>query len=122
MKRQIILLIVIAPTICSTFLGLIWGLTMPTSTHAKTAEASLLSLQGTPTVDLTVTALQKEQLTQEVTGLETDNTWYWIIWVKLSPSLTVLIGFVVGFGVFSVGYEIDETNRNDVKKICNSIE
>src|SRR5256885_12347449 len=97
MKRRIILLIVITPTICGTFLGLIWGLTMPTSTHAKTAEASLLSLQGTPTVDSTVTALQKEQLTQEVTGLETDNTWYWIIWIKLSPSLTVLIGFVVGF-------------------------
>ena len=97
MKHRIILLIVIAPTVCGALLGLMWCLTMPINANAKTAEASLLNVQGTPTVDPTVAALQKDQLIQEVTGLETDNAWYWVIWIKLSPSLTVLVGIVIGF-------------------------
>ncbi len=56
------------------------------------------AVQITPTVDLTVTALEKEQLNQQVNKLKTDNSWE--VWTFLAPFLTVLLGVLAGVGSF----------------------
>lgn len=65
--------------------------TMPVYTHWIVTP----SVQGTPTVDPTMTALQKEQLTAQIKQLENQSFW---AWTNISTFLTVLVG--LGVGIF----------------------
>jgi uncharacterized protein YjbI with pentapeptide repeats len=72
---------------------------IPVSVHATNApttlhRASLSSIQGTPTVDPTVTALQKEKLVHE-----TDWFWNYGVWLITSLAITLAL---FGTGIFAL--------------------
>src|SRR6266568_3359403 len=84
------------------FLLLIWISVSPAGAYERSSVSAhqeiTAAVQITPTVDLTVTALEKEQLNQQVNKLKTDNSWE--VWTFLAPFLTVLLGVLAGVGSF----------------------
>src|SRR5579863_1352424 len=86
-----------------------------TSIHARGMVT--LSTQDTPTVDPTLTTLQKEQLVQQINQLNNqNNTWVW----TLIGSLGGIIGglgtiFLAIVGIFTVrsGFKQWQGNRQD---------
>lgn len=72
-----------------------------------------MAVQATPTVDTTMAALQKEQLTQQIAGQQhTWDNWIWsnaaAILSSFLSTLVIVIGALVGCGVIG---EIDEMPR-----------
>jgi uncharacterized protein YjbI with pentapeptide repeats len=61
-----------------------------------TSPTGTTAVQDTPTVDATVTALQKEQLAEQVEQLHIQNTWS--TWTNLATPFTVLIGALTLLG------------------------
>ncbi len=74
---------------------LLW-ITAPVAAHARTAAVSAAGAQDTPTVDATVTALQKEQLAQQVEQLKEQN--FWAAWTNLATPLSILVGLLTVLG------------------------
>ena len=123
MKRRIILLKAITPIAYSAFMIFLWSMPVPADAHGKTSphlfQTVAANVQATPTVDSTVTALEKEKLNQEVNGLKTDNFWFWVVWTKLSPSITVLVAIGAGFVSF---YRWRQDRRDEQKKREHELE
>jgi uncharacterized protein YjbI with pentapeptide repeats len=64
---------------------------------SRVATPSAVAVQATPTVDATVTALSKEQLTQEVAQQQhTWSNWLWGNAATLSSTLVIVIGALFG--------------------------
>jgi len=118
MKWNILVSRAIALITCTAFVILPWNLVAPVDAHEKTSmhlyKSALASVQATPTIDATVTTLEKEKLSQEVKALTTDNSWYW--WTKLSPSLTVLASILVGIGTGWFSFYRWRRERRDERK------
>ncbi len=102
MKRFILALRVILPIIGAASLILMWCVTVPAHAYGKTLpyqnKKLPVNMQATSTVDPTETALQKEQLAQEIDKLKIDNSWE--VWTFFSPLITILLAILAGFWSF----------------------
>ncbi len=75
--------------LCLVFLST----SLPTSAHVYNVAIAL----DTPTVtDPTVTALQKEQLVQQVEQLKNENAWYWTNASTFFTAMTLIIAGIAG--------------------------
>ncbi len=74
---------------------LLW-ITAPDAAHARAAAVSVAGVQDTPTVDATITVLQKEQLAQQVEQLKEQN--FWSAWTNLATPLSILVGLLTVLG------------------------
>jgi hypothetical protein len=78
--------------LCALF---VWYST-PVAASGRTVAASGPVVQATPTVDVTVTALQKEQLVQQIEQLKEQNSWS--AWTNLATPLSILVGLLTVLG------------------------
>jgi hypothetical protein len=83
------------------------------------------TVQATPTVDPTIAALQKEQLTQQNDKLKNDNAWAWLspvstIFGPLATIGTILVGILVArnnFLQWSKNREDEQKQREEDQRI-----
>src|SRR6266487_4661724 len=75
-----------------------WVLRTPIVAHetgyVDSVRVVMVKVQVTPTVDPTMTSLEKEQLTQEINKLRNDNAW---AWTNFATPFTILAGLVAAF-------------------------
>ena len=103
MKRRAILRkanIIIA---CSILLLLLmtWAPVVFAAPHKQTSllfvhDVGTTIVQGTPTVDSTITALNKEKLTQEVNQLRNQNNWWWNFSTAFITATAAILGIAIG--------------------------
>ncbi|HTK11004.1 MAG TPA: pentapeptide repeat-containing protein [Ktedonobacteraceae bacterium] len=79
------------------FFALILLIAPASSTQASAhARAVTVALETPTTVDPTVTALEKEQLEQQVQQLKNENTWYWTNVSTFFTSMTLILAGIAG--------------------------
>jgi type VI protein secretion system component VasK len=100
------------------------------SAHEGTSAVATLTtvtVQATPTIDTTVTALNKEQLAQQVAGQQhTLGNWLWsnaaTVLSSFLSTLVVVIGVLFGFWQWRVGRMDTQKKESDDRKAAQDKE
>jgi uncharacterized protein YjbI with pentapeptide repeats len=81
----------------SIFLGFLFSRQSPLAiAHEHITATNIIIAQDTPTADATVTALQKEQLAEQVEQIKDQNSWS--TWTNLATPLSILVGLLTVLG------------------------